>query len=1242
MSEFREDLLVSTINKKRLVKIILTAVLLVTAFAFSTVFFSMLWGSQRPDPSERLSEAQDEDALLMLPPFPYNLSDFQDMFSNLNLTQDQLNEIIDQLQDLLDADIEDLDLNDFAYLLLAMMFSDVEVFRVYDYSDFNSMTNKLWKYECYDEFIGDGWRSTSTKKIQDFYSYSDYGSKYGYLDMLSIQMPLSPALGMNSLNIPTLFPTPFIMDGSVNAPNLISGSPVLNIGSFNCTSLDLSFESTDDVNMAYEMFGLDLPSDDTINNSAVIVTNPSSHYLEILSNFTQLPTDRNTYINQNPFFKAHYDNLFNIINDQDNDFTIANKIRNYFLMYFTFGTTARNNDPPGDTEDIVYWFSEHQEGLWSDIATAFSIFCRVFNVASRFVNGFNSEGIEEIPGENSFAIKYRNIYSWVEIYVPTDIYGNGNWVQIDIPLPMGGVSEYSITVNSNFAVGPRGEVANITATLISDILPVDNRRIDFYDATMEQPIGIAYTDINGKASILINIDDSQVVGPHIITASYQTTNNYTYYSVIGDIQVNLNNVNPPEVNRSIDPTTNIQANLYDPIANQSVKQAELKLLLLEKGTNTEISFNPFNPTYITTDNYGDFNDFVDVDPSVPIGEYDLRVDFNGTWFHPLIPFPLFLNNINDSSNRLDFNVTEELNFNLLFYLNNTLTNYPGPINPSNLVYAKRGDTLNLSVFVRSQVDGSPLSGELIEFYDYTDNNFLGSNNTDSNGYASILIPNIQNSKKPGPQLLYAQLGSKYTYSYYIVNETVDFDIISGPDPREIDRINEDFDLSCLLIDPFNIVPIDNPEIFLRMFKGAIDYSYLLNPNNPSFFETTGIFNINNMRVQPSTDAGNYTLRLDFDGDFHLMNNPYPQNFFISDLSTSKSLLNQLKVIDPENVNISLAVEGQPTVPFYDDSYPPQRYGSGEEINLQVQVNHTMSLIGNFVRLYDDFNNTLLKEYIFTGLEIPYGFVQFNISSDTRHAGLNKFRVQYATYSTINTTYVIINKTVNLFANSNKKSVLRGGTNFKVSGTVQESGELLRGLRLNMILYNSTHDDVSIFLIGSQILTIDDVGYYEFVNSIDISCPQGEYYINITFTGGINALGIWMDDFMVHNSSLPILLNITAGVEIIQDTYYTQYESLYPDIWADHDTLYVIGNLTWDNGTALAGMIVNLTVKRLDGSIVTYNDTVITDQYGGFNVSLYIYPIENWPTNRVDSEIWVYFDPIVNDINYVEQSEEKYL
>jgi len=395
-----------------------------------------------------------------------------------------------------------------------------------------------------------------------------------------------------------------------------------------------------------------------------------------------------------------------------------------------------------------------------------------------------------------------------------------------------------------------------------------------------------------------------------------------------------------------------------------------------------------------------------------------------------------------------------------------------------------------------------------------------------------------------------------------------------------------------------------------------------------------------MVVQPSTDAGNYTLRLDFDGDFHLMNNPYPQNFFISDLSTSESLLNQLKVIDPQNVNITLAVEGQPTVPFYNDGYPPQRYGNGEEINIQVQVFHTMPLEDNNVSLYNDFTDTLLEEYNFTGSEIPYGFIIFNISSDDPrlHAGLNKFRVQYDPYNTINTTYIIINETVNIFANSNKISVLRADTSFTVSGTVQESGELLRGLRLNIVLLNSTYDDVSIYLIGSQTLTISDFGAYQFDNSIDISCPQGEYDINITFTGGIDAPGIWMTDFMIHNSSLPIALNITAGVEIIQDGYYTTPHDISEGEWWVDDILYVYGNLTWDNGTAIANMELNVTIQLLSGQIISF-DIIFTDQFGGFNASMLI--DGSWPDFVSDSKIIVYFEPADNDLNYVEKAEKQF-
>ena len=48
---------------------------------------------------------------------------------------------------------------------------------------------------------------------------------------------------------------------------------------------------------------------------------------------------------------------------------------------------------------------------------------------------------------------------------------------------------------------------------------------------------------------------------------------------------------------------------------------------------------------------------------------------------------------------------------------------------------------------------------------------------------------------------------------------------------------------------------------------------------------------------------------------------------------------------------------------------------------------------------------------------------------------------------------------------------------------------------------------------------------------------------------------------------------------------------------------------------------------------------MTDKWGGFNVSLLI--DTSWPTNRVETEIWVYYDPLYNSVDYVEDSELKF-
>jgi len=233
MSEFREDLLITAMNKKRLIKIILTGVILVLAFAFSTFFFSLLWDSQRPFPSDELDRAVPEDGVPTQIPFPYNLSDFQDLFSDLNLSQDQLSDLLDALGDMFDGDIDDLDLSDYAQALAALIFSEVEVFRIYDYDDYIETLTRFWKYESFDEYTGDGWHSSAATAPNSYYTYNDYNSQHWDKDILTLKIPLTPSIGINSMVIPNLFPTPFIMENSVQANNM-QGIPNLYKDEFNC------------------------------------------------------------------------------------------------------------------------------------------------------------------------------------------------------------------------------------------------------------------------------------------------------------------------------------------------------------------------------------------------------------------------------------------------------------------------------------------------------------------------------------------------------------------------------------------------------------------------------------------------------------------------------------------------------------------------------------------------------------------------------------------------------------------------------------------------------------------------------------------------------------------------------------------------------------------------------------------------------------------------------------------------
>ena len=1117
MSEFREDLLVTAINKKRVIKIILTAVLLVFAFAFSIFFFSLLWDTQRPFPSDQLSEAEQEEGIPTHIPFPYNISDFLDLFSDLNLTQDQLSDLIDTLADMFDGDIDDLDLSDYAQALAALMFSEVEVFRIYDYDNYNEILTKFWKYESFDEYTGDGWHSSAAIAPYSYYTYGDYFSQHWDKDLLSLKIPLTPSIGINSMVIPNLFPTPFIMENSVHANNM-QGTPNLFKDEFNCTTLDIDFSMEEDVNMTYEMFGLDLPTSSEIDAVAI---EPSYTPIPIKSKYLQLKGDTiNVYISNNDDFAYHYNQINATILSSDNTFIVADKIRNYLQYNFIRITDPSQYNPAPDGYDQVEWFLEEGTGYWSDFTSAFCAFSRAFGIASRFVDGFNSflaeEQFDNVEGRNAIAIKYKNLYNWAEIYIPTDVSGDGIWVQMDVYYDNYGsappsFANYSLILNSNFTAGYRGTTANLIASLTIDGAPVEGATITFYDLTYFQTLGQSDTNLNGNASIIVNIDDLQVVGPHYIYAQFNPdVNDTTTYTVYGDIQVNLQNINPQQVNISFDTSTNIQGYVVDPVNNQRVSGVTVEFVILQKGTNLRVGAPPFDIPFGNTDFNGDFSVDVNIDASVPVGNYELRVDTNGSWYFN----PLALGFVNDSSNKMDFDVTEGVVEKLWFYIDDIPSDVPdAPI-------VQRYSNIKLKAVVVNQTN-DPIINRNVDFYDYTRGFYIGSNITNSNGIATLNYF-IGNFVTAGPNLLYGKLGIQENYTYFILNEEPTINILSGPSPREINRTvtgstNTIFRVTGNITDRTNGNPLRFSRLTLKLFKGGIDYWYDIMPSDVIWTDFNGYFDYF-FEVDSDIPTGNYTLRMDFNGtiDFSWMA-PYPYFFNLPYFNTSTSLNDELKVNTPTTLLFNFWIEGYTVY----DYYQPIINRNGN-VNLSVYLEWGDPLDNEDIDFYD------LTQNIFLGtVQTLNGRTSLIYNTDASTvAGPHLIYAKWGSY--YNYSYFTLNDniTIDVQVGPSPNQINRGGETFTLQGTISDAlnGAPIKFTEIYIALFDDTMIDVS-YHLSSNFFQLDDTGTFDLTLSVDSGTPAINYTINVGFYGTfiysfpnneLNAFNFYFDIFTYSN------------------------------------------------------------------------------------------------------------------------------
>ncbi len=1254
MSGLHEELLGPRVTKKRIITLALVCVILVALFAYSVVIFSWFFGSPRLNPNKQLEGTEPETPILTDPPFPWDIEDLLDLFDALGLDPQDL-------LDLLDADFDDLDLAALAALLAGLFFSEIEVFRLYDYASVVGLSDNLWKFGCYDQFLESSWDCSYSLESHSYEpGFQPYPS-----NELKVSMPMSPSqTGPTSFAIPTLFPTPIIYDSVVSDPlgNINPSATQLKKNELNSATLSVDILSTNNFSITYSMLESSIKDLTDVLGSAV---NAEHINQSMDDDYGQLPTDRVTYRQRNGDFELHYNALNALIdNSTDNAATIALTIQSYLQNNFNFGFNAMSADPPEDGEDIAYWFCENEEGVWSDFATTFCVFARVFGIPSRFVDGFNSRYIaEETDGTGDYIpIKYKNMYNWAEVFIPTDIDGTGEWIQVDVcgnVDPFASSGDYDLTLVSNFSSGHRnvGHVANLTAILTSSSnQSISGRPILFYDAYMDNFIGTdpVETDVNGVASAYVSIDDSQTAGLHQIVASYGKTIDNVTYSVLGsfsdpdnDLYLNLNSVNPSTVNYPGNPPTiEISGDLTDPL--NSSKKGRFGVVTFQLYTKYTHLLVPGALSYglITTGSTGEFiKEIITINMGVtPSGVYEIEASFNGIWLYGI-------ENLVNDTDSIEINITKPEVYSLSFYINDFEA---GDVTSPEIA---RSSTLELKAIVRDEL-GLPVPNKSIGFFD-SNFNLLGGDDTDVNGEA-IYYYTVNNSIPAGPNKLYARLGtSNVNSSYYILNDSMAFSVLNhSPMPFQIDNTPDYdgtylFNISGYLRDSFSN-PIKNADLTVHMYDGPTEVSsYLILRSAPSTLRTddTGYFNIQH-RVSSITPEGFYRIEVRFDGyftypgaepDFNFIGHP---NFNAAADTTS-----DLEVMDPSNIEILFEIDGIPAIDTYnyDDFNLPNQYNRGDSISFEVWVSqYGTGVDSGTVRFYDeDQNGAEIGSYTYTGSEIPDGYCNIVVGTGNWKAGIHLITVSWGGFNKYNLTYIIINESASIDINPlapASESIIRDSESFSVSGTVFDIYGDLRGVEVSINLFDSFNQDVSAYIITSnRYLRTDINGEFQFNNLyIDQTLAQGEYKIRIDFKGAI----LHSDPFLGCSISLsegPYMVNFESSFTFINITADTSISGFYnrtfiPD-WYTGDMCNVFGTLSWDNSTGITNVYVQIIVY--DSVLGILNSTVVlTDSQGDFTYSFLV--TDNW--NEPTTTITVYFYP--NDTysypeaGYIEESNRE--
>jgi transglutaminase-like putative cysteine protease len=360
---------------------------------------------------------------------------------------------------------------------------------------------QLWRQESYDFYNGAGWSKTSPTSTRPLTPAELIPASAATNIIYTVILTAPAGAEVGSIELPSLFPSIRVINGSFKTYTVVDGNPVEDIPS-RFLHLELA---TDDYGtlllspLIQGTTGEQVPVSFDITFVNQDIANVVSHALPgsaapgWTSIYRQLPALTQRVI----------DNITQFMTVGNNAYEKAMAVKTYFQSTFELNITpaALADYPRG--QEVTDWFLERGNGLPQHFATAYAVFMRYLGIPARVVSGYALGDPD--PVDDFRSVKIRHMTFWVEVFVPMSGSTEGEWIQV-IPTPLppefgGGEDpintpiptiELLVWPSNGLYYAAIGTPFSLSASITVDGVPITTPDIiTFNDVTDSQFIGTA-------------------------------------------------------------------------------------------------------------------------------------------------------------------------------------------------------------------------------------------------------------------------------------------------------------------------------------------------------------------------------------------------------------------------------------------------------------------------------------------------------------------------------------------------------------------------------------------------------------------------------------------------------------------------------------------------------------------------------------------------------------------------------